>query len=343
MPRQEVTYSFPHEDEDDTEALEIEKSSAKYMDDPDFAKGSDDDDVGDDDDDIEIEVVDDTPEEDRGREKSDPPDDLTEEELRGYSEKVRKRINRFAKGYHDERREKEKAFRERQELEALAKQLYSENQKLKDTSTKSQTALLEQAKRTVANELNVAKYKYKKAHEAGDVNAILAAEEALANARTKLAKVNSITPESLQGQNVGVKSNSEPQQPQVQKQEQQPQVPVDKKAAAWADKNQWFGQDEEMTSFAYGYHQKLVKSGVSPTSEEYYEKIDTRMRQVFPENFQDDGGRTQKRSVVAPPSRSRAPRKVRLTNSQLSIAKKLGVTPEQYAKELAMTMRKENG
>lgn len=351
MGMQKVEFSFPDEEDDNIEVEgsvmqplgeEAEADSSKEDGDSVAVEGEDEGEGASDDAD-DVEIVDDTPPEDRGREPSEPPQDVTEEELERYSEKVRKRIQHFAKGYHDERRAKETAARERAELERVAKQLYDENQKLKGTVGKSQTALLDQAKKVVQSELSTAKSQYREAYEAGDADKILEAEDALASARAKADKLNNIRPQALQTpQHDTQLHNDRPESPPPQA----PAPSVDPKAEAWAQQNDWFGKDEEMTSFALGTHQKLVKNGVDPTSDEYYERLNSRMRQVFPENFGEaeskpEGGKGQNRNtVVAPATRSRAPKKVTLTKSQVAIAKRLGVPLKAYAEQLAEEMRK---
>ena len=118
-----------------------------------------------------------------------------------------------------------------------------------------------------------------------------------------------------------------------------PQKQVDKKAQAWADKNTWFGEDEEMTQLAYGLHNKLVAEGIDPTSDEYYERIDSRVQQLFPEKF-EDAPKKKRANVVAPATRSTAPKKVTLTQTQVRLARRLGLTNEQYARQLVEEMRK---
>jgi hypothetical protein len=286
---------------------------------------------------IEIEVVDDTPPEDKHRKPSDPPEDLTESELNEYSDRVRKRIQKFSKGYHDERRAKEQALKEREELERVAKQLVEENKKLKGTVNKNQEVLLEQAKKQVAAELEQAKRKYKEAYESGDSEAVVTAQENLTSAKLKSERINNFKLTALQNEELGVKTEQEPESsPEPE------QTPVDPRAQDWAKENTWFGSDDEMTSFAIGLHHKLVKTGVDPKSDSYYEKINSRMREVFPEYF--NIRRSSSRSnVVAPATRSTAPKKVRLTETQVAIAKKLGVPLELYAKQVAEEMRKQNG
>ena len=291
-------------------------------------------------DDIEIEVVSDVPPEDRNRKPAEPPEDISEEELEQYSEKVRKRLQKFTRGYHDERRAKEAALREREEALKLAKTLVEENNKLKGTVSKNQEALLEQAKKAVAIELEQAKRKYKEAYESGDSTAVVDAQEALTSAKLKAERVTNFKISPLQDKEKDVKPKSEPDEaPEAD------QVPVDERAHTWAKQNSWFGSDDEMTSFALGLHNKLVKQGVDPKSDEYYEKINSRMRQVFPDQFEDEEpeDKPKRKSVVASATRSTAPKKIKLTETQVSLAKKLGVPLELYAKQVAEEMRKQNG
>ena len=341
MAFQKVEYNFPHEEDaddqievEDSGAVEIDISGKKSKDD--FAEDerpkdkparkTDTDDV-----DLEIEVVDDTPKKDRNRKASEPPEDVTEEELEDYSEKVRKRIQHFSKGYHDERRAKEEAVRQQQEYERVTQQLMEENKTLKGNVNKNQTALLEQAKKNTAIESENAKRAYKEAYESGDSDAVLEAQDKLTNVKLKSERLANFKIPALQ----------EKETPVEQKTETAP-VQVDTRAADWQKTNTWFGPDDEMTSLALGLHTKLVKQGVSPQSDEYYETIDARMRQVFPGNFEDAEPK-RKTQVVAPASRSAAPKKVTLTRTQVQIAKRLGLTPEQYARQVAIDMRKANG
>jgi hypothetical protein len=286
-------------------------------------------------DDIEIEVVDDTPKKDRNRKPSDPPEDITDDELEDYSEKVRKRLQHFSKGYHDERRAKETAFREKEEALRIAQQLVEENSKLKGTVGKNQEILLDQAKRATAAELEQAKSRYKQAYESGDSDAVLEAQDALTSAKIKADRLNNFKLPPVQ------------QPEKVVQQEQITQAPsADDKAVRWQQNNSWFGSDDEMTSFALGLHQKLVKQGVDPRSDDYYEKINSRMRQVFPEEFSFDEPEQvedrprKKANVVAPATRSTAPKKIVLTQTQVAIAKRLGVPLELYAQKVAEEMRK---
>jgi hypothetical protein len=281
----------------------------------------------------EVEIIDDTPAADRNRKPmTETPVDPTDEELEAYSESAKKRIKHFTKGYHEERRAKESALREREEAIRAAQAIAEENRKLKGSLNQGQQALLEQAKKVVANELEEVKREYKSAYESGDSDALVAAQEKMTTVKMKAERVNNFKPAPLQEDKPVV------QTPQA--------APVDKKAEAWQRDNDWFGSDDEMTSFALGLHNKLVKTGVDPQSDEYYEKVNARVRQVFPEKFDSEETadaptqRTNKQNVVAPATRSTAPRKVVLTQTQVNIAKRLGVPLELYARQVANEMRK---
>lgn len=287
----------------------------------------------------EIEVVDDTPEEDRGRKPmEDPPKEMSDDELSKYDEGVRKRIQHFTKGYHEERRAKESALREREEAVRLTQQIVEENKKLKGSLHQGQSALLEQAKKVVAKEMDEAKRRFKEAYESGDADALTSAQEEMTVARIKADRVNNFRPAPVQ---------TEENRVQVQ-QPAQVRPKLDSKTQEWTERNTWFGNDDEMTSFALGFHNKLAKSGITPSSQEYYERIDSRMKQVFPDAFESD--RTdasedatpspKKSNVVAPATRSTAPKKIVLTKTQVQLAKRLGLTNEQYARAVAQEMRK---
>ena len=287
----------------------------------------------------EIEVVDDTPEEDRGRKPmEDPPKEMSDDELSKYDEGVRKRIQHFTKGYHEERRAKESALREREEAVRLTQQIVEENKKLKGSLHQNQSVILEQAKKVVAKEMEEAKRRFKEAYESGDADALTSAQEEMTVARIKADRVNNFRPTPVQtGEN----------RVQIQ-QPAQVRPRLDAKTQEWTERNTWFGNDDEMTSFALGFHNKLAKSGITPSSQEYYERIDSRMKQVFPDAFESD--RTdasedatpspKKSNVVAPATRSTAPKKIVLTKTQVQLAKRLGLTNEQYARAVAQEMRK---
>ena len=328
MPFEKVEFNFPNPDGDEeSSVIEVEPSNAVEVDTS--GKKSEEADSTE----FEVEVVDDTPKADRGRKTSEPPEEVTDDELEDYSDKVRNRIKHFSKGYHDERRAKETALREREELERYAQQLVEENKGLKSSQSKNQTVLLDQAKRSATSELDSAKREYKEAYEAGDSDAVVEAQEKLTTAKIKTDRLNNIQLPPLQEEEAAVQ--------QVNTEQPAP-VPVDERANEWAKSNTWFGSDDEMTSYVLGLHNKLVKSGVDPQSDEYYETIDTRMHKIFPEYF-GDVEETPKRqaNVVAPATRSTSPKKVVLTQTQVNLAKRLGVPIEDYAKQVAIEMRKE--
>lgn len=321
MDKQE--FKFPHEQEEAKSAQEDTKSNATQAEQE-----------------FEIEVVDDTPPQDRGRKPSDPPQEVTDDELNDYSDKVKKRIQHFSKGYHDERRRAEAAIREREEALKIAQQLVEENKRLKGDFNKNQEALVQNTKARAVAELEQAKRIYKEAYEAGDADKVVAAQEALTEAKIRAERASSWKPTPLQ-----VDTNDV----QLPKITQEPAV--DRKALAWQQANPWFGSNQEMTSLALGLHHRLVEEGIDPRSDDYYERINAGMRKRFPEEF-DDSSDTQEATpapkprqstVVAPATRATAPKKITLTESQMRIIRKLGITPEQYAKQVALTMRSQNG
>jgi hypothetical protein len=278
----------------------------------------------------EIEVVDDTPEVDRNRKPmKEAPAEVTDDELEQYSDGVKKRIQHFSKGYHEERRAKEAALREREEAVRLAHSLVEENKRLQGSLGQGQQALLEQAKKVVQNEVDAAKQKLKEAHEAFDTDSIVAAQEELAKAVNKAERINNFKPPV-----------AKPAEPVVQPAPSVAPPPVDDKARAWLKANPWFETNNRMRAVALEIDKELVTNGVDPTSDEYYQRINNEIRQTFPEAFTSE---KRKSSVVAPATRSTAPRKIVLTQSQVQIAKRLGLTNEQYARAVAEEMRKQNG
>lgn len=284
----------------------------------------------------EIEVVDDTPPEDRGRKPmTEPPKEFAEDELTKYDEGVQKRIKHFTKGYHEERRAKEAAQREKDEALRFAQALAEENKKLKGSVNQNQAALIEQAKKVVANELETAKRQYKAAYESGDSEALVNAQEALTSAKMKAEKVNNFRPTPLQVDETPVQMQPQPTKP----------APLDDKLLAWTEKNQWFGPNKRMTSYALGLHEDLVSEGIPAGSEEYYRRIDADIRERFSDQFGaeesvDAKPQRTKSNIVAPATRSTAPKKIVLTQTQVNIAKRLGVPLELYARKVAEEMRK---
>jgi hypothetical protein len=285
----------------------------------------------------EVEIIDDTPEKDKGRTPlSAAPKEVTADELDKYSDqKLKDRLAHLGKGYHEERRAKETAFREREEAVRIAQSVIEENKRLQGSLATNQTALLDQAKRVVANEIEDAKRSYRAAYEAGDTEALVSAQEKLTAAAIRAEKVQNFKPAPLQAPPAV-----------VQPQSRAPQAPaMDDKTQDWQSKNDWFGANRKMTAYALSLHEDLVESGVPVSSDEYYNTIDTDMRKRFPESFADEPAEAtpsqrQKSNVVAPASRSTAPKKVVLTQTQVNIAKRLGVPLELYARKVAEEMRK---
>jgi hypothetical protein len=284
----------------------------------------------------EIEVVDDTPLEDRNRKPMvEPPKEFNDDELTKYDESVQKRIKHFTKGYHEERRAKEAAQREKDETFKLAQSLLAENEKLKGSVNQNQSALLEQAKRVVTGEVEDAKRKYKEAYESGDSDKLVEAQEALTNAKIKADRVNNFKPTPLQVRETPVQIESQPAKPAL----------VDEKLLAWQDNNQWFGSNKKMTAYALGVHEDLVSEGIPAGSAEYYRRIDSDIRSRFSEQFGSDESvdakpQRTKSNNVAPATRSTAPKKIVLTQTQVNLAKRLGVPLELYARKVAEEMRK---
>jgi hypothetical protein len=311
-------------------------------------------DTKDEDDGFEVEIEDDTPRKDRGRKPDDtPPEDPTEDELASYDEKVQQRIKKFTRGYHDERRAKEEALREREAAETLAKQLWEQNRKLQQQVESGSKAYIEKAKSSAEMIFENAKKKYKEAYEAGDSDALVEAQAEVSRATMNLDKAKRMRPLQTQEKDVQI-PQSNTNQPKVSQRDER-----------WMSKNTWFGTDPEMTASALGLHQKLTRELGEDLvgSDEYYKRVDATMRRRFPEYFEDtqsyeDDAPSKKASepayedepprratkpatVVAPASRSTPPNRIRLKQSEAAIARRLGVPLEEYAKQVAQLKRGE--
>ena len=290
--------------------------------------------VDSDDDGFEIEIVDDTPEEDQGkprRAENTEPKIPSDDEVEKYSEGVQKRIKQLKFEFHEERRAKEEAARMQEEALRYAQQIKAENDRLKKTLDEGEATLIDQAKGRIDAQLDKAKAAYKAAYESGDPDALLAAQEQLTTIQNEKYRVDNYKPQQRVQQ----------QAPQPTYQQPAAQPPkVDQKALEWGKRNDWFEKDPEMTGYAYGLHEKLVKQGIDPRSDQYYDEIDKSIRRVFPDRFDDglieeEAPHRQHGSVVAAPSKTtKKPRTVRLTSTQASLAKRLGLTNEQYAAQL---------
>lgn len=305
--------------------------------------------AADSDDDFKVEIEDDTPPEDRGRKPmSEPPEDPTDEELSSYDEKVQSRIKKFTRGYHDERRAKEQAERERLAAEEFARKVFEENQRLKQQLETGSKVFIEQHQTTAQTELEIAKKKIKQAFEDGDADAMAAAQEEVAKATLRLQKAQEMKPIEAKEEEFALPKAEKPK--------------LDERTRRWVEKNSdWFGKDDEMTMSAMGLDRKLQRE-YGPDyigTEDYFKKVDSIMRKRFPEYFgseRDDDSppiesepakeesssrRASKSTVVAPATRSTPPNRVRLKESQVALARKLGITPEQYAKQVALLGRNE--
>ena len=296
-------------------------------------------------DDFDLEIEDDTPAQDRDREPlpKDIVEELENDNLDEYSDRVKQRLAQMKKVWHDERRVKEAAEREKDEAVRFAKQVADENKRLKSTLSSGEEEYVKAVHSSLEQQFMIAQRDYREAYDSGDTDKIIEAQTKMNDAQLKLSQIQQYKPQyketALQQEEDDVYLNNIPQPKTVK---------ADDKALKWQSKNDWFGQDEEMTSLALGVHEKLVRSGISPTSDEYYRRIDSTMQKRFPEYFGDDSlneetpAQRKPSTVVAPASRSTAPKKVRLTKTQVALAKKFGLTPEQYARE-TLKLERTNG
>jgi len=296
-----------------------------------------------DDDEIEIEIEDDTPEEDRGRQPMPKHivDELEEDELDSYDVRAQQRLKQMRKVYHDERREKEAAQREHQEAVSVAQRLLTENKRVNQVINNGEKEYVNNIQRIAQQDINIAKRAYKEAFEVGDADGIVEAQEQMQLANLRLVQAHNMQLGALQTPEYEVQQAQE----RLQRPVQQVARP-DEKALDWQDRNEWFGKDKEMTSAALGLHAKLVDEGTPVGSKEYYNALDKTMRRRFSEYFGDSDDRKSSKgrlsNVVAPASRSTASKKIKLTQSQVNLAKKFGLTPEQYAKA-ALDLENQNG
>ena len=296
-------------------------------------------------DNIDIEIEDDTPPEDRN--KSPMPKEvvqkLEEDELDKYSAEAKEKLNQLKKVWHDERREKEAALREQQEAIRVAQKLLEENKKLKQAYSTGEKEYITTVQGAAELELEVAKRGYKEALETGDSDKIVEAQAKLNSAAIKSDKVKNFRPTALQDE------ENEVQIPQLQ---EKPVAP-DTKTQQWTERNAWFGPKKSMTAYALGLHEELIDEyGTSfAGTDQYFQRIDKEMRKAFSEYFdtlepqtkvevEEESKPSQKSkpsTVVAPATRSTSSKQIKLAPRQVALAKKLGLTPEQYAREFAKT------
>ena len=311
-------YKFPHEIEEDQG-----KPEADFDIDID-AEG-----------DVDIQIEDDTPEVDRRARPLDKEvEDPTDEEIENYTQGAQNRIKQLTHARHDERRAKEAVSREKDELERMAAAILEENRKLKEYVKNGEATYAETLQAKAEAEMEMARRKYKEAQESYDSDAMLAAQENLTDAKMKLESAKNFRPTPLQNENSAVQIQSSSQEAPR----------LDDKTLRWQAKNQWFGSPgyEEMTAFALGLHQKLVATGVDPRSDDYFARVDGRLKQVFPELLGISESADRKAdpvkkpaTVVASSSRSTGAKKVvKLTTTQQRLADKFGLSHKQYAQEV---------
>ena len=292
---------------------------------------------------IEIEVEDDRPVEDQKNATPLPETivkEIEEDNLEEYSKEAKQRLLQMKKLINDERRAKEQALREQEEAVRVAQSLLDETKKLKSKLSTGEKVYVDTAKEASTRELEAVKREIKEALEAGDSDKLIEAQEKFMSAKMKHQEIERYKPQydesALQNDENSVKIPQSQSTPKL-----------DSKTQSWLDKNSWYGVDEDMSFLAMGIHKRLEKDGVPVGSDHYWNAIDTEMHKRFPEKFQSETTETKdsvKKSatVVAPATRSTSPKKIRLTQTQLALAKKFKLSPEQYAMELTK-LESQNG
>ena len=291
------------------------------------------------DEDVEVKIVDDTPPEDQFVQ---PIDDELKQELETidesdeYTNGVRLKFRQYKKAWHDERRAKEAAFREQQEALAAAQRILDENRKLKTMLESGEKELISNYKSSAELEVDKAERNYKEAYDSGDADKLLEAQRELVRAEMKLDKAKSYKP------TVQIDENDVQTAPQPQQVSQQ----MDPKVANWVSRNSWFVDQNKiaMRKYAEGVHEELAmrygKAFIG--TDEYFKSIDKEVARRFPEEFAtttkneeaEKPTRTKPSTVVAPAKRSTSSKQVVLTKTQAALAKKLGLSNEQYAREM---------
>ncbi len=288
---------------------------------------------------VVVEVIDDVPEGDRGRRvapETSPEGDsdlaTPGEEIDTYSRRVQKRIAKLTETAAAERRAKETILREREEAVAHAARVNQQLAELRQRQQQAEQVLMEQAKARTEAQIAQARRAARDALETGDPDAIVDAQSALRRLEAEHDRIAAYRPPAPE-------QRQDPPPPSPQQRVEIPEP--DALAKGWADKNPWFGSNKRMTATAYGVHEELIAEGVDPSSADYYQRIDQAMREVYPKAFETETDRPARQanptpqSVVAPATRSVAsPRTVKLTASQVSLARRLNLTNEQYAAQL---------
>jgi len=281
-------------------------------------------------DDITIDIVDDTPAEDRGfTTGSGHIPEVSDAELESYAGDVQKRIKALSFARHDERRGKEQATREKQELERLVHSTIAENKRLKSYVHNGEQVYAGTAKTAAEAKMEIARRKFKEAHDVFDSEAIAVAQQEMTVAQLDLISATNFRPTPLQAEDDG-----------VYRQASEQAAPPDERAERWKQKNAWFGSNNPMTAYALALHQDLVSSGIDPRSDDYYARLNADIRQTFPKQFGNPAPANEPTrkpaNVVAPSTRSSGAKKVTLTQTQITLARRLGITPEQYAKQVVL-------
>jgi hypothetical protein len=294
---------------------------------------------------IEIEIESDIPEEDVGKKPlpKNIVDEIDEDDLESYSQEAKQRLFQMKKLINDERRVKDEALREHQEAIRVANLVIEENKKLKGRLNDGEKVYVSTAKENISRELSEAKREYREAYDSGDSERLVEAQERLTEVKMKSQEIERYKPQYDE-------SALQAQENEVQIQHQQPAPQrLDSKTQAWLDKNKWYGEDDDMTFLATGVHRRLEREGVPLGSDHYWNVINTEVRKRFPEKFsEEDTGtkdpvKTSKPStVVAAATRSTSSKKIKLTQTQLALAKKFNLSPEQYAMELTK-LESQNG
>ena len=334
MSNQPATQAAPREDEGFQEDFFNEEKSDSFTDPVDVLSG----DVPE----IEVSVVDDTPEVDRNRPPRGEVSGDVDEDIPGLSDRVKTRFDTLRYEFHNERREKEVAQRENNEAVRYAQNVQEQNKTLKDQLSNSRRLLYDQVSAKSDVDIDAAKQRFKEAYETGDADGIAEAQSEVSRLHAERTHYNVSAPD--------VYPDEQPVQQGMEGQEQQQQhvPPPDPKAVAWLQQNPWFQKPgyEQMTGFAIGVHEQLVRKGYNPlVHNEYYEIVDKELRDKFPSSFEKaassgSGAPTSRKTpVVAPAGRgSKKPSKVELSSSQVRLASKLGITPEQYAAQVVKEM-----
>jgi hypothetical protein len=291
---------------------------------------------------IEVEIIDDTPEEDRKNATPMPKEiveELDNDDLESFAGEAKTKLMQMKKVYNDERRRADAAEKEQAEAIRIAQAMLAENRQLKSKLTVGEQNLVSNVKQNIVHELAAAKQAYKEAYDSGDSDRLVEAQEKLTEAKMKSQEIERYRPEyseeALQAQENQVQI---PQQPQR----------LDSKTQSWLDKNKWYGVDDDMSYLAHGVHRRLEREGVPIGSDHYWATIDDEVKKRFPEKF----GETEENkpsseaeikpsaksnrpaTVVASATRSTSPKRITLTLRQQALAKKLNLTNEQYAIEL---------